>query len=72
MTQVAISDKAVANHAALDAARRDGTHKAAPDLAYRRLGLVNVVFVGEPGAGDRCCLQLFLNLFYNQLVGRGY
>jgi glyoxylase-like metal-dependent hydrolase (beta-lactamase superfamily II) len=25
----------------------------APDLAYRRLALVNVVFLGRPGAGDR-------------------
>jgi glyoxylase-like metal-dependent hydrolase (beta-lactamase superfamily II) len=25
----------------------------APDLAYRRLAIVNVVFVGAPGAGDR-------------------
>ena len=31
----------------------DGTHEVAPDLAYRRLVMVNVVFVGRPGAGDR-------------------
>ena len=31
----------------------DGTHEIAPDLAYRRLVMVNVVFVGRPGAGDR-------------------
>ena len=31
----------------------DGTHEIAPDLAYRRLLMVNVVFVGQPGAGDR-------------------
>jgi hypothetical protein len=31
----------------------DGTHVIAPDLAYRRLALVNVVFLGRPGAGDR-------------------
>ena len=31
----------------------DGTHVIAPDLAYRRLALVNVVFLGWPGAGDR-------------------
>jgi glyoxylase-like metal-dependent hydrolase (beta-lactamase superfamily II) len=31
----------------------DGTHVIAPDLAYRRLALVNVVFLGRSGAGDR-------------------
>ncbi len=30
-----------------------GTHAPAADLASRRLGIVNVVFVGAPGAGDR-------------------
>ncbi len=29
------------------------THEALPDLAYRRIVFVNVVFVGQPGAGDR-------------------
>ncbi|TWA80235.1 glyoxylase-like metal-dependent hydrolase (beta-lactamase superfamily II) [Azospirillum brasilense] len=36
-----------------DRARDDGTHEIAPDLAYRRLAIVNVVFVGAPGSGDR-------------------
>ena len=31
----------------------DGPHGFGPDLAYRRLVMVNVVFVGAPGAGDR-------------------
>lgn len=31
----------------------DGTHEICPDLAYRRLAIVNVVFFGKPGAGDR-------------------
>ncbi len=31
----------------------DGTHEITHDVAYRRLGFVNVVFVGPPGAGDR-------------------
>lgn len=31
----------------------DGTREVAPDLAYRRLVMVNVVFHGRPGAGDR-------------------
>ncbi|HWK66474.1 MAG TPA: MBL fold metallo-hydrolase [Rhizobiaceae bacterium] len=35
------------------AARDDGTHEVCPDLAYRRLAIVNAVFFGKPGAGDR-------------------
>lgn len=31
----------------------DGTQEIAPDLAYKRLVLVNVAFFGPPGAGDR-------------------
>lgn len=31
----------------------DGLHEAAPDLAYQRHAIVNVVYVGRPGAGDR-------------------
>ncbi len=31
----------------------DGTHEIAPDLAYRRLAMVNVVFYGMPHCGDR-------------------
>ncbi len=31
----------------------DAAHAITEDLAYRRLGIVNVVFVGPPGAGDR-------------------
>jgi len=30
-----------------------GLHEIAPDIAYRRLVMVNVVFVGPPGASDR-------------------
>ncbi|WP_018262432.1 MBL fold metallo-hydrolase [Methylobacterium sp. WSM2598] len=31
----------------------DGTHAIAPDVAYQRHTLVNVVYLGPPGAGDR-------------------
>jgi len=31
----------------------DGIHEVAPDLGYQRLAIVNVVFWGPPGAGDR-------------------
>ena len=47
--QVLLDSAAVAGHAA-DQGR---TTEVAADLAYRRLLLVNVVFVGRPGAGDR-------------------
>ncbi|MCC6457875.1 MAG: MBL fold metallo-hydrolase [Caldilineaceae bacterium] len=30
-----------------------GLHEVAPDLAYQRLTIVNVVYAGLPGAGDR-------------------
>jgi glyoxylase-like metal-dependent hydrolase (beta-lactamase superfamily II) len=51
--QIPLTEDAIAIDAALDAARADATHEIAPDLAYRRLGIVNVVFVGTPGVGDR-------------------
>jgi glyoxylase-like metal-dependent hydrolase (beta-lactamase superfamily II) len=47
--QVALTPEAIAELAHPD----DGTHEIAPDLAYRRLAMVNVVFFGAPHAGDR-------------------
>lgn len=47
--QIPLGDDARAD----DGASPDGTHEIAPDLAYRRLVMVNVVFVGRPGSGDR-------------------
>jgi glyoxylase-like metal-dependent hydrolase (beta-lactamase superfamily II) len=35
-----------------DAQRDDGTHEVAPDVAYKRLAIVNVVFCGLPGSAD--------------------
>lgn len=37
----------------LSNARRSGTQEVAPDLAYKRLAVVNVVFFGFPKAADR-------------------
>src|SRR5687768_1565416 len=51
--QIALSREASAVQPELDAARNDKTHEIAADLAYRRLGIVNVVFFGMPRAGDR-------------------
>jgi glyoxylase-like metal-dependent hydrolase (beta-lactamase superfamily II) len=36
-----------------DDSRDDGTHEVTPDLAYKRLLLVNVLFYGQGGATDR-------------------
>lgn len=52
-TQIPLSEDSSAIDPALDALRNDHTHEIAPDIAYRRLGIVNVVFRGPPGAGDR-------------------
>lgn len=35
-----------------DEARDDGTHEVLPDLAYKRLAIVNVVYWGLPGSGE--------------------
>jgi glyoxylase-like metal-dependent hydrolase (beta-lactamase superfamily II) len=51
--QIPVDPGARADDPSGDAARDDGTHAITGDVAYQRLVLVNVVFVGEPGAGDR-------------------
>lgn len=51
--QIPLSSEATALAPALDAARGERTREVLPDLAYRRLGIVNVVFWGPRGAGDR-------------------
>jgi len=33
--------------------REDGTREIAPDVAYQRHMIVNVIYYGQPGAGDR-------------------
>lgn len=51
--QVPLSDDARADDTILDVARADATAHLATDLAYRRLGIVNVVMIGPAEAGDR-------------------
>ena len=51
--QVPLSSEASALQPALDLARNDKTHEVRPDVAYRRLGIVNVVFFGPSKPGDR-------------------
>ncbi|PLU73394.1 MBL fold metallo-hydrolase, partial [Sinorhizobium medicae] len=53
MAQIPLGPSAVADKPQSDAARDDGTQEIARDLAYRRLAIVNVIFFGEPGCGDR-------------------
>ncbi|MDB5641856.1 MAG: fold metallo-hydrolase, partial [Hyphomicrobiales bacterium] len=51
--QIPIGPGADAFDAATDRARGDHLHEIAHDVAYQRLAIVNVVFIGEPQAGDR-------------------
>jgi glyoxylase-like metal-dependent hydrolase (beta-lactamase superfamily II) len=51
--QVPLSSDSSAVQPALDVARNDTTREVLPDLAYRRLAIVNVVFHGPSQAGDR-------------------
>src|SRR3954465_14101308 len=41
----------------------DAVHEIAPDLAYRRLAIVNVVLYGKPKAGDRNWVLIDAGLF---------
>ena len=51
--QIPVDPDARAENPALDEIRDDGTHEIAPDLAYKRLAIANVMFYGFPDAGDR-------------------
>jgi len=51
--QVPLNEDARADDPRWDQELDDGTREVAPDVAYRRLAIVNVAFVGPPRAGDR-------------------
>src|SRR4051812_27359788 len=51
--QVPLAESARADDPEKDRQRDDGTMEIAPDVAYRRLAIVNVGFVGRPKATDR-------------------
>ena len=51
--QIPLDAASRADDPQIDAIRDDGTHEVAADLAYKRLAIVNVVFVGLPNCGDR-------------------
>jgi glyoxylase-like metal-dependent hydrolase (beta-lactamase superfamily II) len=46
-----------------DHPQEDGTNEVCADLAYRRLAIVNVIFFGPPGAGDRGWVLIDAGLF---------
>src|SRR5215207_11145556 len=52
MSQIPIPQGASAEHPRADAIRDDKTRQIAPDVAYRQIAIVNVIFFGPPGAGD--------------------
>ncbi len=51
--QIPIDPSARADDPRADDARHDGTHEVTPDVAYKRLAIVNVAFYGLAHAGDR-------------------
>ena len=61
--QIPLDSSLRADEPARDDARNDGTIEVAPDIAYRRLAIVNVVFFGRPGAGDRGWVLIDAGLF---------
>ena len=53
MSQIPLSETASADRPEYDKLRDDKTRQIAPDLAYRQIAIVNVIFYGRAGAGDR-------------------
>jgi len=52
MTQIPLSKRASADVPQDDNVRDDKTRQLGPDLAYRQIAIVNVIFVGLPDCGD--------------------
>ncbi len=50
--QIVLSDHVKADHPEQDRSRADGMRELVPDVAYKQLAIVNVVVVGDSGAGD--------------------
>src|SRR5438105_3294810 len=51
--QITLSPEAVIVDVSADSERGDGAHEVTRTLAYRRLAMVNVAFIGAKEAGDR-------------------
>jgi glyoxylase-like metal-dependent hydrolase (beta-lactamase superfamily II) len=52
MPQIPLSETASADRTEYDKLRDDKTRQIAPDLAYRQIAIVNVIFYGRPESGD--------------------
>src|SRR4051794_36107407 len=52
MTQIPLSETAIADRPEADQVRNDKTRQIGSDLAYRQIAIVNVMFFGVSGAGD--------------------
>jgi glyoxylase-like metal-dependent hydrolase (beta-lactamase superfamily II) len=53
MSQIPLLQSASADHPDADERREDQTRQIARDVAYRQIAIVNVIFYGPAGAGDR-------------------
>lgn len=62
--QIPLPESGRADDPEYDRLRDDGTHGVTEDVAYRRLFLVNVVYFGALGAGDREWVMSTLSRFY--------
>ena len=51
--QIPLTEASHADDPEIDRENDDSTHEISPDLAYKRLAIVNVIFFGQPEAGDR-------------------
>ncbi|HEX8552770.1 MAG TPA: MBL fold metallo-hydrolase [Abditibacteriaceae bacterium] len=51
--QIGVDVASQAENPEFDEIRDDGTNQIASDIAYKRLAIANIVFIGVPGAGDR-------------------
>jgi len=51
--QIPLTEQSRADDPEIDRDNDDSTHEVVDDIAYKRLAIVNVVFVGQPAAGDR-------------------
>lgn len=63
MAQIPLSSSAEAERPDLDAERDDQVREIAPDVAYKQLAIVNVMFVGLPQAGDGGWVLIDAGLF---------
>jgi glyoxylase-like metal-dependent hydrolase (beta-lactamase superfamily II) len=61
--QIPLDPAARADDPKRDDERDDHTSEARPDIAYRRLAIVNVLFFGVPAAGDRRWVLIDAGLF---------